>query len=319
MEKVGRGSYDAYHAGIYSLLLMPRLMYQLFPLVVLLGGIIGLGVMASHSELVVVRAAGVSLKRIIWSVLKVGFLLMGVMIVIGEYIAPAAEMKAQSLKAEAMEQRVMFRSHMGLWARDGQRFIHIQDVNSSESVGRVSVYEFDEQNQLDTVTKARTAEFADGAWTLNKVVQSSVSSEGVETVRKKSDLWTALIEPKVMGVVAVKPDYLSVTGLYRYIDYLESNGLDSGRYELAFWRKLVSPFVMLVMIFVAVPFVFGPLRSTGIGQRIFVGTLVGIGFYLIDQTLGQMGLVYGLAPVVGVFIAPVIFLAGAFYFIKRIR
>ncbi len=319
LEKVGRGSYDALAAGIYSLLLMPRLAYQLFPIVVLIGSIIGLGMMASNSELVVIRGAGVSLRRIIWSVMRVGLLLMVSMVVVGEYVAPIAESKAQSLKAEALQERVSFRSDTGLWARDGNRFIHIQNLMSPHSVGRVSVYEFDDQNRLTVMAKARTAEFDDKGWTLNQLTQSQISTKGITTERKPQEHWDSLLEPEIMGVVTVKPDYLSFIGLYRYIGYLQENGLDAGRYQLALWRKIISPLVTLVMILVAVPFVFGSLRSTGIGQRIFVGTLVGIGFYMADQALGQMGLVYGLPPALGVFVAPLAFLGGALYMISRIR
>ena len=319
LEKVGKGHYDALQAMIYSLLVLPRLAYQLFPLVVLLGSIIGLGALASHSELTVVRAAGVSLRRIVWSVVKAGLLLMVVVVIVGEYVAPRAELKAQSLQAEALQQRVTFRSGMGLWARDGDRIVHVRDLMGPRSVGRVTVYSFDPSGALVGITKARKADFEEGAWTLLGVRRSDISAEGITTHHSRKEVWASLIKPEVMGVVTVKPHHLSASGLYLYISYLHDNGLDAGIYELALWRKLVSPLVVLVMIFVAVPFVFGPLRSTGIGQRIFVGSLVGIGFYLLDQTVGQMAVVYGISPVLGVFVAPLLFLGGAFYGISRIR
>ena len=319
LEKVGRGAYDAGAAMQYTLLLLPRLAYQLFPIVVLLGAIIGLGMLASQSELVVVRAAGVSLNRIIWTVMKVGLLLLAVMLLVGEFVAPAAEFKAQSLRAEAMSGQASFRTERGLWARDGNSVIHIRDLISAEQVGRVSVYDFDATHQLQTVTTAKKAVYGEAGWELSRVLRSEISTNGVDTTRQKTLLWRSLLNPELIGVVTVKPDYLSAPGLLRYIEYLVDNGLDPNQYVLALWKKAVMPLTTLVMIFLAVPFVFGPLRSVGVGQRIFVGTLFGIGYFLVDQTTGHVGLVYGLPAFMSVMVTPVLFFCVAYYLFKRVH
>ncbi len=319
LDKVGRGDYDAALAMQYTLLLLPRLAYQLFPIVVLLGAIIGLGTLASQSELIVVRAAGVSLSRIVWTVMKVGLLLLTLMLVVGEFVAPVAEFKAQSLRAEAISGQASFRSDKGLWARDGNSVIYIRDLMSGDQVGRVSIYNFDDKNRLKSVTKVDEARYEGDRWLLKRVLSSSVSAAGVEISRYKSLSRKSLLTPELIGVVTVKPDYLSALGLYRYIEYLMDNGLDSNRYALALWKKAVMPLTTLVMIFLAVPFVFGPLRSVGVGQRIFVGTLFGIGYFLVDQTTGHLGLVYGLPPLISVLMAPVLFFVIAAYMFKRIH
>lgn len=319
LDKVGRGGYDAMVAIQYTLLLLPRLAYQLFPIVVLLGAIIGLGMLASQSELIVVRAAGVSLKRIIWTVMKVGLLLLTLMLIVGEFVAPAAEFKAQSLRAEAISGQASFRTDQGLWARDGNSVIHIQDLLSKEQVGRISVYDFDERNQLEMVTTAKGAAYDGESWLFKDVRRSTVSESGVETTKKGDLRWKSLLNPDLISVVTVKPDYLSAPGLIRYIEYLTENGLDSSKYLLALWKKAVMPLTTMVMIFLAVPFVFGPLRSVGVGQRIFVGTLFGIGYFLVDQTTGHLGLVYGLPPLLSVMAAPIIFSCVAFYLLRRVN
>lgn len=318
LDKVGRGGYDAAMALQYTLLLLPRLAYQLFPIVVLLGAIIGLGMLASQSELVVVRAAGVSLYRIVWTVMKVGLLLLLLMLLIGEFVAPAAEFRAQSLRAEAISGQASFRTDSGLWARDGKSVIHIRDLISSDQVGRVSVYDFDERNRLATVTTAKRARYDGREWLLQGVLRSEVSAAGVNTVQQEELHWRSLLNPDLIGVVTVKPDYLSAPGLLRYIEYLNDNGLDASQYVLALWKKAVMPLTTLVMIILAVPFVFGPLRSVGVGQRIFAGTLFGIGYFLLDQTTGHLGLVYRLSPFMSVMVAPALFSAVAYYLFRRV-
>ncbi len=319
LDRVGQGNYDVWTAAEYSALLLPRLAYQLFPLVALLGSIIGLGMLASNSELVVMRAAGVSLKRMSWSVMRVGLVMLALMIVMGEFVAPKAELYAQSLRAQALSEKISFRSDQGLWVRDGNKVVHIRDLLSESEVVNVSIYEFNPDNSLNTVTKAHSAEINGDGWTLQRVSQSQVSVEGVTSVQYQSLAWDSLINQKLLSVVTVKPEFLSVVGLYGYIDYMQRNGLDAGLYQLALWRKVMSPLAAGVMIFLAIPFVFGSLRSVGIGQRIFVGTLLGIGFYLLDQTIGQMSLVYGVPAYLGVMVTPLLFLVLALVLVRRVR
>ncbi len=318
LEKVGKGTYDASMAIQYTLLVLPGLAYQLFPIVILLGSIIGLGMLASQSELIVVRAAGVSIRRIVWTVMKAGGILLALMMVIGEFVAPKAEFTAQNMRAEAMSGQVSFRTERGLWARDGLDIIHVKDLFSKERLGNVSIYEFDEQHKLKTITVAKQGNFVDGQWSLANVSRNDVAMSGVQTTKHETVQWQSLLIPELISVVTVKPDYLSGFGLFRYIGYLNDNGLDSTQYVLALWKKIMLPVTAAVMIFLAVPFVFGPLRSVGVGQRIFVGTLFGIAYFLIDQTTGQMGVVWGIPPLMSVLVAPLTFFTVAVVLVRRI-
>lgn len=315
---IGRGGYGTAEALQYTLLLMPGLAYQLYPMVVLLGSIIGLGLLASESELIVMRAAGVSIKRILWSVMRVGLLLLLIMAAVGEFVVPKTELKAQTLKAELVSGKASFRSDEGLWARDGNNVIHIRDLISKERVANVSIYEFDESNRLHKMTLAKRADFIDGQWHLGDVSSSVLSAEGVKTTAVKESEWRSLLIPDLIGVVTVDPGNLSALGLYQYIGYLRENGLDFSQYSSALWKKILLPLTTGVMIFLSAPFVFGSLRSVGVGQRIFVGTLFGIGFFLIDQTTSHVGIVYGLPPLLSVLIAPLLFLIVAIILMRRI-
>jgi lipopolysaccharide export system permease protein len=314
---IGRGNYGALQAAIFTLLLMPNIMYQIFPLMVLMGGIIGLGVLAGNSELIVIRAAGISVWRLIWSVMKVGLLLTILMVLIGEFVAPVSELRAQALRAEALSEKVSFRSDMGLWARDGNNVVHIKDLLAPESVGNVSIYTFDAQQHMKTITYARRADYENGVWVLKEVSTSDLSAQGVRITQSERIEWRSNLGPEMIGVVAARPEYLSAFGIYRYIGYLKENGLDASRYTLALWKKAIAPFAIAVMIILAVPFVFGPLRSVGIGARIFFGVLLGIGFYLIDQTAAQLGLVYGFPAPISVLAAPLLFLGLGLFLLKR--
>lgn len=319
LDSVGKGDYTLSTAAEYVLLSMPRLAYQLFPMVALLGSVIGLGVLAGNNELLVMRAAGVSVARISYSVMKVGLVWVAVALVLGELVAPVADRYAKSMHSAALSGRFAVTIQNGLWVRDGLNFIHIQDVLTGGVLGGITIYQFDDHQRLLEVTRARKGRFVDGKWQLQQIARSRIDPAGIKTQSKKSMEWQSILSPDMMEVVAVKPDSLSVKGLLDYITYLRENGLSAERYQLAFWNKIVLPLTTAVMVFLSIPFIFGPLRSVGVGQRIFVGTLVGIGFYLLGQLFGYAGLLYKLPAALSAALPTAIFFSIAVLLVRRVR
>lgn len=316
---VGKGDYTLAVAAEYVLLSMPRLAYQLFPVVALLGSVVGLGALASNNELLVMRAAGISVGRITYSVMKVGLLWVLAAVILGEFVAPVTDRYANTLHSSALTERFAITSENGLWARDGEDFIHIRDVLSDGLVGGITIYEFDDKQRLQGLTQANTAQFSSGKWLLHQVARSRIDPRGVATQHLQQLEWKSLLTPDMIDVVAVKPDSLSLKGLRDYIAYLRENGLSADHYQLAFWNKLVLPVTTAVMVFLSIPFIFGSLRSVGIGQRIFVGTLVGIGFYLLGQLFGYAGLLYQLPSAVSAALPTALFFMLAVIMVRRVR
>lgn len=319
LDKVGHGNYGLVQAGEYTLLSMPRTAYVLFPFTALLGSLIGLGMLATHRELVVIRAAGVSLARIIVSVLKVGVLLMAAAILLGEYLAPASEKVAQDLRTRAMAEQVTLSTKTGLWMRDDKNFINIRTVLLDGHVGDVTIYQFDNDHRLHARIHAQSASYRDGQWLLKNVSRARIGVDGVSSVHVDQAVWKSLLNPELFDVVSVDPEDLSTSGLYQYIRYLRDNGLNARHYELAFWQKLMSPLSTMVMLLISVPFVTGPRRLTSIGQRILVGVLIGMGFHLVNQAVSQSALAYGLNLIVCTTFPTLAFFAGAAYLIYKAR
>lgn len=319
LDAVGKGDYTLATAAQYVMLSMPRLAYELFPVVALLGSIIGLGMLAGNNELLVMRGAGVSVGRIGYAVMKVGLLWVVLAVLTGEFVAPVTDRYAKALHSSALSERFAMTSENGLWARDGRDFIHIHDVLADGLVGGVTIYEFDDKQRLLEVTQARTGRYTGGKWQLDQVARSRIDPAGVETERRKTMEWQSLLTPDMIEVVAVKPDSLSIKGLLDYVGYLRENGLDAEKYKLALWNKLVLPATTAVMVFLSIPFIFGPLRSVGVGQRIFVATLIGISFYLLGQLSGYAGLLYKLPTALGAVLPTALFLALAVLLMRRVR
>ena len=314
---IGRAKYTLWRAIYFVLLSTPQKIYLMFPMVVLLGTIISLGMMASHSELVAVRAAGVSIGRIAIAALKTGLILTAFVIAIGEFVAPPAIQYAKLSRLAAMEAKISLNTDYGLWARDGNNYIHIRRVENDGRLIGINLYIFDNQQTLVETVSAATADYVEDHWMLQRVSRSIISEQGISTESLKEQRWDSLLNPDVVNVVSVTPETLSIWKLRGYIDYLNDNALDSREYELWFWSKLIAPFTIAAMILLALPFVFGSLRNVGAGQRILVGFLLGLGFYIFNQLMAKLGLVYQFHPAIAASLPTLIVFIFAVYLLRR--
>jgi lipopolysaccharide export system permease protein len=306
---VGKGEYTVVRAFEYMLLALPQRAFLLFPFAALVGTLVGLGTLSSSSELTVMRASGLSATRISVTVLTAGLGLAIVSMLVGEFIAPLSERLAHERRSVAISSRIDVNTNYGFWVRDGSSFVNIRRALPGNKVEGVYIYEFDADKQLRVATYARQAHYEDGRWILQGIRQSDIRENRVSSREIEQAAWAAMFKPDLVDVVAVKLESLSAIGLYRYMDYLRENGLSTARFELAFWTKIVYPIATVVMIFFALPLVLGILRSAGVGQRILVGSMVGMVFHIINQISGDIGLVYGLSPFFSALLPTLVFFA----------
>ena len=317
LDLVGRGHYGIGDAVEFVLLTLPRHAFVLFPLAAVIGALIGLGTLAMSSELAVVRASGVSVGRIVGSVLKGALALMVVAVVVGEIVAPRCERLAESRRAAALD--VAQGRGDGFWVRDGRRFVNAIRIGPDDGVEDMYIYEIDPEGALRTVTHAGKARYSDGAWTLESVRRSDVSVDGVETRVAPQLRWETRFGPDLVKLASVRLESLSTRALARYIGHLRDNRLETAAYELALWTKVVYPIATGVMIVLAVPLVLGRLGGFGIGQRILSGCLIAVTFHVVNEVSGKMGIVYGLSPVLSAFAPTLLFLAIGAGLLRRVR
>ena len=309
LDSVGRGEYTLMRAFQHLALKMPGLAFELFPIAALIGSLIGLGLLAGNLELTVIRAAGVSSMRITGSVMKAAGLLMVIVMLMGELVVPSSERLAEQLKSLSVSKKVKRKAGEGFWMRDGSSFINVRRALPEDEMADVYVYEFDGQRRLRVATRAQRAQYHGGQWILEDLRQSLIDEQLVKRRRIDKAEWASVVEPGLVDVITVAPESLSVLGLYKYLGYLRDNNLSTKRYELAMWSKLVAPFATGVMIFLSIPLVLGRLGSVGIGQRLLVGILVGMSFYVMQQVAAQSGIVYGLTPLLSA-VAPTLLFFG---------
>ncbi|GFO72973.1 lipopolysaccharide export system permease protein [Bathymodiolus japonicus methanotrophic gill symbiont] len=316
----GVGDYDLKHILMYLGLMIPHYLYELMPSAALLGSLFVLGGMANHRELMAMRVSGVSVFGIIRSVMFAGMILVTFSFLIGEFIGPDAEKKAKILRSVAKTQMPVARTQQGLWLRDGNQFIYAKVIYTEGDIANITIYELDEQRHLQKLTYARRGRYLDKQrWLLSDVNISIISPQGVRGESVKDFIWTSVIDPGVVDVVVVDPENMSLSDLSKYVEFLQENKQDAAKYELAFWARLINPFITLVMLLVSAPFVVGVGRGISLGPRMMVGILIGMSFNIIDNAVGQMGIVYGLNPLFVAVLPSSLVLMGAFYAISRLR
>jgi lipopolysaccharide export system permease protein len=264
------------------------------------------------------RAAGVSISRIVGAALKAGALLAVIAFLVGEGVAPVAEQKALQLRSEAQSGQVTLNTPYGFWARDGNAYVNIREILPGAYLRDVFIYELDDERRLKVATHADDARYVKKHWILDGISRSTISQERVEVSRVASAAWDSLLDPGLLDVVLVDPQALPVWGLFRYVRFMAENNQDAGPYGVALWSKVVQPFLVVAMIFLSIPILFGSARTAGMGARVFFGVMVGIGFYLVSRTFAYLAMVYGVSPFVAAVTPPLLFLATALWVMRRV-
>nr|GFB89735.1 hypothetical protein [Tanacetum cinerariifolium] len=191
-------TYTFWDAGSFVVMTAPRRLYDMLPMAALIGCLIGLGALASSSELTIMRAAGVSIGRIVWAVMKPMLVLMVAGLLIGEYVAPVTEAQAQAARSLAQGTGDAQSAKHGLWHRQGDEFIHINTVQPNGLLYGVTRYRFDDQRHMLTSSFAKQANFKTDYWLL-KDVTTTVFHEGrTEVVTAPEERWNVALSPQLL-------------------------------------------------------------------------------------------------------------------------
>jgi len=317
LEETGRGNYDVITAIKYVFLILPRITYELVPIAAVMGSMTTLGILAHNSELMIIRVSGMSLFRLGYAIVKGGLIIIVFAVVLGEFIAPYCEQTAQHMRSVALTQQIALKTKNGFWSRDGSSFINIQKILPGDQVEDIYIYEFDEQDRLRISTYAKRAKYLNNQWLLEDIEQSIIEKDFISKKQLKFAAWESLINPDVLNLLSMKPQYLTSLELYNYINYLKQNAQNSKLYEQALWSKIINPFTIIAMVMLGVPLVNAHARTISVSQRVFVGCFIGIAFHILNQVSGQMGVVYSINSAASAIIPTLLILAGTFWMMRK--
>lgn len=295
MNVIGTGSYGLFDAFIYVLLQLPFQLYLFFPVACLLGVLMGLGMMANHCELLVIRASGLSPMNIVWTVFKAVSLLVIMVCLLGEIVFPKLIKFGQELKSNLQTNGQSIQTEHGLWLRQDNSFIHIKHVVSTHQLEDIQQYQFNQKHDLILSRYIKTANHQNGIWHLQGVEETKfVGSKYLRAKSKKIEhmYWQLNLLPNMLMITDSDPNEMSLLKLGRFIMAKRKEHLDAGNFEMNFWRRIFQPLVTFVMVLLAMPFVFGSVRHMSIGQRFLLGAAVGFLFHLLNEFVVPISQIY---------------------------
>ncbi|HEX7636165.1 MAG TPA: LPS export ABC transporter permease LptG [Noviherbaspirillum sp.] len=339
LPAVGRGGYRLQHAFIYVAMGLPGYVYELMPIAALIGTIYTLAQLGVRSEFTIMRASGLSMRMAGMMLAKVGIVFVLITSLFGEFIAPACSQMAEKLKLQVQGAMISQEFRSGYWTKDvirengltgepiGSRFVNVREVSPDGQLRGVKLYEFDRDFHLTAVVTAAHADYeGENVWRLGNVSETLFPtgtpdiSATVKTTNAANRKLVSEITPDILSVLFADPDRMSAYDLHAYINHLEENNQNTGRYEIAFWKKLIYPFSAMVMMALALPFAYLHFRAGGVSLKIFIGIMIGVSFQLINSLFSHLGLLNTWPPLATAAVPSAIFLLvaiGALLWVER--
>ncbi len=289
IDHLGQGNFGPWQFTQFLLLSAPAKLVDFMPLAALLGSMLSLGNLASNSELIAFQSSGIPVRRFILAVSQAAFILALIAYVISDFVVPYSETTAKEIKTSGISSRVSMQSRKGLWIKDRNNIIFIQQLFPDGNAKVIEIYHLDDQNKLQSTTFARKAFIKDQSWMLQQVKKTILTESKISVIHKKQMLYEGNLSEKLLQSLVVKPRQMSSLDLYTYVSFLDENKLNSAAESLSFWKKVYFPLTVMVMSILAIPFVLGSQRNSNAGQRIITGILLGLVYVVLDKVLIQLG------------------------------
>lgn len=319
LDNLGKGDYGIAQAASFVFLQMPYQVYLFFPMASLLGCVIGLGIMANHHELVVMRAAGMSIGQVTVAVLKASLVVIVLVTVFSETLMPHMVRFANDKKMEAISGGQALRTAKGVWMRNHNDFLNIGSIQPNNILESVYQFHFDNAHHLRVTRKIAKIDYVNGAWQAHDIVET-VIEEGQTKIRKlPAMVWDVPLKPSILSVSGSEPDEMTLQDLYHYLHAQKKSHQTVMNYKLAFWQRVFQPLTTIVMMVLAIPFVFGPLRSSTMGSKLLAGATVGFGFHIINRFLGSVSQVYQFSPTLAAIGPTCLFALLGLYLMRRVK
>jgi lipopolysaccharide export system permease protein len=312
LRDVGRAGYQLAQAFLFVGLSLPGHIYELFPIAALIGTLYVLAHLASNSEFTVMRTSGLSPLQAARVLLRAGLIFVVLIAVVGELVTPFAEKAAKQLRLLSLESVAGTQFRSGLWVRSGGSYVNVGRVRADATLLNVRLYQFDEKDQLTSISDAKEGHYAGrGTWTLTDVVQTKFTEKGAQVQHYPEKSWTSVLTPEILTVLAVEPQKMAAWDLIDYRRHLTENKQNATRYEIALWSKISYPLAALVMMALALPFGYINVRHGGMGVKVFSGIMLGVVFDGMNSLFFNLGVLDNWPPALSAWIPSAAFLLAA--------
>ncbi len=297
LSEVGEGSYHLDKALLYVASTFPTKLLQFSAIATLMGGSLALAALVRGSEILAMRAAGLSLARLAWGLLKAVSLLAAVLMLDAQFVAPKVSQQGFIMRQQALAGQDTLRTEYGFWSRDQRRFVNVGAIRHGRLPQDVDIYEFDPQGRLLGYLHARQARVVDEkTWELQQVTRKRWHGGILQTEFLPRLPWRSFLSPRQLASLELPPETLALTDLWRYVRYLKATRQEAEGYELLFWQRLLLPLNMAVMVLFLLPVAATHPRAGGFGWQVVVAVVLGVLYFLATQVIANLGLLWNLPP-----------------------
>ena len=327
-------------ALLHVLLKAPSRMVEIIPIAGLIGSIYVFAMMASQSEFTIFRVAGLDIKRSLLTLGKVSLPIVVFTLLISEVMGPYAESLSERIRMQALGSTFSSQFRSGVWVKDqlrdsdgsgpirpGVRYVNVGAIDQNDQIRQIRMYEFDPNYRLLSIRSAASGRFDNrGIWELNDVSETRFTekrsndpldagySAQTKVIPKLS--LESQVTPQILNVLLISPEKMSIVSLGRFILHLQDNKQDLQRHSIAFWKKVIYPFIIFVMLALALPFAFMKIRSGSVGIKVFGGIMLGMSFQLFNTLFSSIGLLGALPAFFTAIFPPLVYLVLAFLALK---
>ncbi|MFI3256540.1 MAG: LPS export ABC transporter permease LptG [Psittacicella sp.] len=316
LNLIGKGNYTVEKALLYSLLELANFASIFLPIAVLIGVVLRLGSLSASSELTVMQASGKSKISIIFSVVQAILPFLIISIAISQWGVPQINRYATKMYNQAIFKNSHIQTN-NFWEKQGNTFIYVGGVNNN-NLEYIRTYTFNNNHELISKRLITYANYkGNNNWEIHNYTTYNITPTKVTKIYNTKGMWRLNLKPKDLMYIGLEANQLSITNLYRYANYLKSTNQSYKSFYLSFWQELANPLSIIVMMLLGVSFVFGSLRSVGVGLRIVLGILVGFLFYVVNSIFGLVSLVYGFNAIASSFLPSLIVLGISIYLLLR--
>ena len=298
---VGKGDFNTFALFVYTIVLLPNMIYQLIPLSVLIGVMTAMLSLVNYSEYAIIRTSGVSLKRITSILLMVGISFAIITFFIGEIVAPAANTFAGEYKLTKTKQVVTTQLNSGIWSKDGDNnIVNIKQVMPDNTISNVSIFKYNNDLELQQLITAVKGNFntKTNLWELSNAKILNYTAQNIIESNVTNYIWKTSIEPSYFNILVIPPEDMSAISLIKYMKHLELNNQSTQRYQIAFWNKLLYPIAAISMALIALAFIPNNRRSINLSTKLFVGIIIGLSFFFLTKLVGFMALLFSWNPII---------------------
>jgi len=325
------GQYTLPLVMLHVLLKAPSRISEIIPVAGLIGSIYVFAMLASQSEFTILRIAGLDVKRGLAMLAKISLPLIVLTLIMSEWLGPYTESLSNQVRMKALGSAYDSQFRTGVWVKDrlrdedgigpirpGVRYVNVGKIEKDNEIKNIRMYEFDDAYRLLSIRSATSGRFDHtGVWVLDDVTETRFKETkqtdplnpvySAQTFTHPVLSLESEVTPQILSVLLVSPEKMSIFSLGQFINHLQGNKQDTQRHSIAFWKKVIYPFIIFVMLALALPFAYLKVRAGSVGIKVFGGIMLGMSFQLFNSLFSNVGLLGSWPALLTALIPPLLY------------